>query len=76
MNSIRVAYICTAQEGGALTDCALDREEPAGQGYGQAALALMPKFRVGAWSADGQPTYGAKVRVPIRYELKQVQAAR
>ncbi|HVI34390.1 hypothetical protein [Phenylobacterium sp.] len=76
VNSVRVALICTAQPGGALADCAVDREEPAGQGYGQAALALAPKFRVAAWSTDGQPTYGQKVRVPIRYELTQVQAAR
>lgn len=76
VNSVRVALVCTAAPDGALADCAVDREEPAGQGYGQAALALAPKFRVAAWSTDGQPTYGQKVRVPIRYELTQVQAAR
>ncbi|WP_334163806.1 hypothetical protein [Phenylobacterium sp.] len=76
VNSVRVALVCTAQPGGALADCAVDREEPAGQGYGQAALALAPKFRVAAWSTDGLPTFGQKVRVPIRYELTQVQAAR
>ncbi|HEY8617115.1 energy transducer TonB [Phenylobacterium sp.] len=77
VNSVRVALVCTAAAGGALADCAVDREEPAGMGYGQAALALAPKFRVAAWSNDGQPTWGAKVRVPIRYELKPVdQAAR
>lgn len=76
VNSVRVALVCTAQPGGALADCAVDREEPAGQGYGQAALALAPKFRVAAWSTDGLPTLGQKVRVPIRYELTQVQAAR
>ena len=72
VNEVRVALVCTAGADGSLSGCAVDREEPAGQGYGQGALALAPKFRVGPWSQDGQPTAGAKVRVPIRYQLTQV----
>lgn len=75
VNNVRVALLCSADEAGALSGCTVDREEPSGMGYGQAALALAPKFRVGAWSVDGLPTYGAKVRVPIRYELKPVAQA-
>jgi hypothetical protein len=69
VNAVRVVLLCTADGEGALFGCAVDLEEPAGQGYGQAALALGPKFRVRAWSLDGQPTFGARVRVPIRYAL-------
>lgn len=72
VNEVRVAMVCSVGEGGALAGCVVDREEPAGQGYGQGALALAPKFRVGPWSQDGLPTAGAKVRVPIRYQLTQV----
>lgn len=72
VNEVRVALVCSVAAGGALSGCAVDREEPAGQGYGQGALALAPKFKVGPWSQDGQPTAGAKVRVPIRYQLTQV----
>jgi TonB family protein len=74
VNEVRVAMVCTVGADGVLSGCAVDREEPAGQGYGQGALALAPKFRVGPWSQDGQPTAGAKVRVPIRYQLTQVAA--
>jgi TonB family protein len=72
VNEVRVALVCSVGDDGALSGCTIDREEPAGQGYGQGALALAPKFRVGPWSQDGMPTAGAKVRVPIRYQLTQV----
>jgi len=72
VNTVRVALVCDVAAGGALAGCSVDREEPAGQGYGQGALALAPKFRVSPWSLQGEPTVGAKVRVPIRFELTQV----
>lgn len=75
VNRVRVALACGVQAGGALTDCAVQTEEPAGQGYGEGALALASKFRVEPWTADGQPTAGARVLVPIRYELTPVAAA-
>ena len=75
INKVRVVLACTVAEGGALSGCAVDQEEPAGQGFGQGALALAGKFRVGPWSLDGEPTVGAKLRVPIRYELTPVKAA-
>ncbi|MET0271667.1 MAG: hypothetical protein ABW360_01620 [Phenylobacterium sp.] len=75
VNAVRVALVCTVQADGSLNGCAVDREEPAGMGYGDGALALASKFRVAPWSVDGEPTVGAKVRVPIRYELQQVTAA-
>lgn len=72
VNTVRVALVCDVAAGGSLSGCSVDREEPAGQGYGQGALALAPKFRVSPWSLQGEPTVGAKVRVPIRFELTQV----
>jgi TonB family protein len=75
VNSVRVVLACTIEAGGALGGCAVDSETPPGQGYGQGALALASKFRVGPWSQDGQPTVGAKLKLPIRYELTQVAAA-
>jgi TonB family protein len=72
VNSVRVVLACTVEAGGALGGCAVDSETPPGQGYGQGALALASKFRVGPWSQDGQPTVGAKLKLPIRYELTQV----
>jgi TonB family protein len=74
VNSIRVVLSCMVKAGGVLRDCEVASEEPAGQGYGQGALALAPKFKVAAWSVDGQPTVGERIRLPIRYELQQVAA--
>ncbi|PZQ51780.1 MAG: hypothetical protein DI570_24885 [Phenylobacterium zucineum] len=74
-NDVRVTLVCDVQAGGALNGCAVDREEPAGQGFGPAILALAPKFRVELMSAEGMPTVGAKVRVPVRFALKPVEQA-
>lgn len=74
-NDARVVLVCGVQAGGILSDCAVDREEPAGQGFGPAILALAPKFRVNLMSGEGMPTVGAKVRVPVRFALKPVQQA-
>ncbi|MBL8771479.1 MAG: energy transducer TonB [Phenylobacterium sp.] len=74
-NNIRVTLVCEVQAGGVLTGCVVDREEPAGQGFGPAILALAPKFRVALMSAEGMPTVGGKVRVPVRFDLKPVQQA-
>jgi TonB family protein len=74
VNSVRIVLACTVEDGGALGGCTVDSETPPGEGYGQGALALATKFRVGPWSQDGQPTAGAKLKLPIRYELTQVAA--
>ena len=74
-NDIRVTLVCDVQAGGALGGCVVDREEPAGQGFGPAILTLAPKFKADLMSAEGTPTVGAKVRVPVRFDLKPVQQA-
>ena len=73
VNTVRVAMICNVAARGALTGCAVESEQPAGQGYGPSALGLTPKIRVGLLAADGTPLVGAKVRVPLRYELTPVR---
>jgi hypothetical protein len=74
-NDARVTLVCDVQPGGKLSGCTVDREEPAGQGFGAAILTLAPKFQVGPLSAEATPTVGAKVRVPVRFDLKPVQQA-
>jgi len=74
-NNARVTLVCDVQPGGSLSGCTVDREEPTGHGLGPAILALAPKFQVGLMSAEGMPTVGAKVRVPVRIDLKPVQQA-
>lgn len=74
-NNVRVTLVCEVQAGGALNGCVVDREEPVGQGFGAAILTLAPKFRADLMSVEGAPTVGAKVRVPVRFDLKPVQQA-
>ena len=74
-NNARVTLVCEVQAGGLLSGCVVDREEPAGQGFGPAILTLAPKFKVGLISAEGMPTVGGKVRVPVRFDLKPVAQA-
>ena len=76
VNDVRVVLGCTVQADGALGACAVAQETPAGQGYGQGALALASKFRMAPWSTDGEPTVGAKIRLPIHYVLTPVAAAK
>ncbi|MFC3070965.1 energy transducer TonB [Phenylobacterium soli] len=73
VNQVKVVLLCDVADGGALSGCGVESETPAGQGYGAGALALAPKIRVGLLSASGVPLVGAKVRVPVRYELTPVK---
>lgn len=66
--TVRVGLGCTVQTGGYVADCAVEREEPAGKGVGQAALALAPHFRVTTWTMEGLPTVGGKIAIPLRFE--------
>jgi protein TonB len=43
------------------------RAAPQGEGFGEAALALTPLFRMKPMSRDGQPVAGGIVRVPIAF---------
>ena len=74
-NNIRVTLFCDVQAGGTLSACVVDREDPAGHGFGLAILALAPKFQVALMSAEGMPTVGGKVRVPVRFDLKPAEQA-
>lgn len=76
VNHVRVVLLCDVAAGGKLSGCTVESDEPAGQGYGTAALALAPDIRVGLVSASGVPLVGAKVRVPIRYEMTPAPAAK
>jgi TonB family protein len=63
----RATLKCGVNGEGFLKDCASIAEEPAAQGFGAAALALAPKFRMAEVTKDGQPVAGGVVRVPIRF---------
>lgn len=67
-NTARVSLECRVQVGGGVADCQVASEDPAGKGLGAAALSLAPAFRLTTWTAEGLPTIGGLIRVPIRYE--------
>jgi TonB family protein len=66
----RVRLACVVQQGGAVSDCRVEQETPAGHGVGAAALSLAPHFRLTTWTAEGLPTVGGTINIPLRYEPK------
>ena len=64
----RAVVSCTVAAEGKLSNCSVASEEPAGLGFGEAASAMAPGFRLGIWTPDGLPTVGAHIKAPIRYE--------
>ena len=56
---------------GKVENCVATSEQPVGLGFGAAAVALSGAFQVTAWTAEGLPTIGGKIRVPIRYEAPE-----
>lgn len=63
----RVVLSCRVALGGNMEACEVVSEEPAGQGFGQAGLALSKTFRLTAWSDEGLPTVGGRIQIPVRY---------
>ena len=63
----RATLKCSVTAEGRLTGCTSVAEEPAGQGFAAAALAIAPKFQMQTVTKDGTPVAGGTVRVPIRF---------
>lgn len=60
---------CKVSRTGALGDCKVVAEAPAGVGFGRAALLIAPHFKMKPMSLDGAPVEGGEVTVPIRWLL-------
>lgn len=74
VNHVRVVLGCNVAADGGLNGCAINQEDPAGQGYGAGALALASKFKLSPWGPQGEPMVGARINLPIRYELAPASA--
>lgn len=58
---------CLDSTQGALFDCVALQEQPAGMGFGSAALALTPQFLMTAAKLNGQPVLSV-VNIPITFK--------
>lgn len=62
---VHVMMSCRITEAGGLEACTIRSETPAGLGYGAAALALAPIFKMPDVDLDGRPVAGRMVYIPI-----------
>jgi TonB family protein len=60
---------CSVQHDGTLKDCIVASEDPAGMGFGDAALQVASVMAMNPWTAQGDPVDGARIRLPVRLEL-------
>lgn len=58
---------CEVSAHGALVDCEVVSEEPAGSNFGRAAKALAPQFLMKPATKDGKPVSGGRARIPINF---------
>lgn len=64
----RVTLDCLVSADGRIS-CSVVNEDPQGWGFGEAALRISQSFRMAAQTADGRPTTGGRIRVPISFRL-------
>ncbi len=69
----RAALVCAVDTYGALEDCSAEEESPKGLGFGAAAVALAPKFRMTPKMVDGRPVVGGSVRIPINFNAPKLE---
>jgi TonB family protein len=62
----RVTLDCTVNKQGFLQDCSPEDEAPTGEGFGEAALALIPTMLFKPATRNGQPVE-AEVTIPINF---------
>ncbi len=62
---VHVLMVCRITAAGGLEACTIRSESPTGLGYGAAALALAPIFKMPAVDLDGRPVAGRMVQIPI-----------
>ena len=71
----RAVIQCAASADGGLSGCMVTAEEPAGEGFGQAAMSLTPKFRMQTALQDGAPASGLTFSIPIRFKAPAAVSA-
>ncbi|WGM37194.1 TonB family protein [Caulobacter sp. NIBR1757] len=60
---------CLVAPDGKLTDCKVAREKPDGMGFGASAVAIAQLMQMNPWNTKGRPVVGARVKLPIDFNL-------
>jgi protein TonB len=63
--------MCEVIGTGAVRNCAVIDESPKGRGFGEAALASARLFKLNPRTVDGEAVEGAKVRIPLVFNLAE-----
>lgn len=58
---------CMVAADGSLTACSVADERPDEFGFGEAAVRVAGQMKLDPWSADGRPTVGGRIRLPIDF---------
>jgi periplasmic protein TonB len=61
--------MCEVIGTGAVRNCSVIDESPKGRGFGEAALASARLFKLNPRTVDGEAVEGAKVRIPLVFNL-------
>ena len=65
----RVSLNCQVKDDGTLENCSIGNENPTGYGFGEAAMKMVNLFKMRPQMKDGAPVGGAKVTIPIVFNL-------
>ena len=65
----RGVALCAVGADGTLQDCAPLAGEPDGLGFSNAAVKIVSGMRMNPWTEAGGPVNGARVQLPIRFDL-------
>lgn len=60
---------CTVVVDGSLRDCVVSSESPLNMGFGKAALAMAPLFKMRPVQVDGHSIEGSMVQIPVDFTL-------
>jgi periplasmic protein TonB len=60
---------CGVTADGRQSDCTVIAEDPVGWGFGEAALRLVPLFKMRLPTKDGVPQVGGMINIPIGFHV-------